>query len=334
MAGWKLKCGSITEYNLSEDRIWSLFNFVFSDSCRKRNTYKFGLIKAIVDNIFNGKVINTGVYFSYKEIFGKFAENYWNLVVKYDLRQMRRDGKSVYSKIETILQEEVAKNSLLAIMHFDSISVEIKGRIIKKVTSECKKCVVGALYEDFDGTIYDFDLKGNGITLNYSIYEFILKHKTEIERLNYYSWAKFLEQINEDNALVRVIDKLELATPRRGDLSIYREILRREFEVDKCFYCGRKLQKSIHVDHFIPWSFVKDDKMWNFVLSCSTCNERKNNRVPSQDYLIKIEERNKKIQLSDNFLVQMDFSEYTDGLLQRMWYYAKRSGLKEYHRKI
>ena len=89
MAGWNLKCGSITEYNLSEDRIWSLFNFVFSDSSRKRNTYKFGLIKAIIDNIFNGKIVDEGVYFSYEEIFGKFAENYWNLVVKYNLRQMR-----------------------------------------------------------------------------------------------------------------------------------------------------------------------------------------------------------------------------------------------------
>ena len=54
-AGWKLKSGEITEYDVSEDRIWSLFNYVFSDSSRKRNTYKFGLIKSILDNIFNGK---------------------------------------------------------------------------------------------------------------------------------------------------------------------------------------------------------------------------------------------------------------------------------------
>lgn len=51
--------------------------------------------------------------------------------------------------------------------------------------------------------------------------------KAELERLNYYSWARFLEQINDDNALIRVIDKLELSTPRRENLSVYREILRR-----------------------------------------------------------------------------------------------------------
>ena len=61
--------------------------------------------------------------------------------------------------------------------------------------------------------------------------------------------------------LIKVLEKLELATPKREDLSIYRELLRREFEENTCFYCGKKLNDKAHVDHFIPWSFVKDDKI-------------------------------------------------------------------------
>ena len=38
MSGWNLKQGDITEYVVSEDRIWSLFNYVFSDASRKRNS--------------------------------------------------------------------------------------------------------------------------------------------------------------------------------------------------------------------------------------------------------------------------------------------------------
>ena len=153
--------------------------------------------------------------------------------------------------------------------------------------------------------------------------------QAELEKLNYYAWARFLEQINDDNVLMRVIDKLELATPKREDLSVYREILRKEFEEDTCFYCGKKLGKNIHVDHFIPWSFVKDDKLWNFVLSCARCNERKSNKLPKQDFLIKIEQRNKGIQVVDNIIVQKDFERYSQDLLNRMWKYAKMSGLKE-----
>lgn len=331
MAGWDLKCGSITEYNPSDDRIWSLFNYVFSDSSRKRNTYKFGLIKSLLDNAFNGKKTDTGVFFTYEQLFARFAENYWNLVVKYDLRQMRPDGKSVFSKIETIFKTEIAENVLLVAFEFESIEPDKKIQIISKVTKECKRCVVGALYEDFDGIIYSFDLKDEGLVLNYPVYEFMLRHKAELEKLNYYSWAKFLEQVNNDNALIRVIDKLELSTPRRENLSVYREILRREFEEDTCFYCGKKLNNSIHVDHFIPWSFVKDDKLWNFVLSCPECNLKKNNKIPNPDFIVKIEERNKKIQhVENNIFVQADFDTYTDGLIERMWKYAKLSGLKQY----
>lgn len=300
MAGWKLKRGSITEYAVSEDRLWSLFNYVFSDSSKKRNSYKFGLIKSLLDSVFNGTEGENGVYYSYEELFTRFAENYWNLVVKYDLRQMRKDGKSEFSKIETIFKSVLEEHSILALIEFESIDDVLKKAIIKKVTSECKRCVIGALYEDFDGVIYAFDLKQSGLILNYTVRDFMLKYKSELEKLNYYSWARFLEQINDDNALIRVIDKLEMATPRRENLSVYREILRREFEENTCFYCGKKLGRSIHVDHFIPWSFVKDDKIWNFVLACPTCNERKNNKVPGKDYLVRIEDRNKRIQLLNN----------------------------------
>lgn len=121
MAGWDLKSGGITEYSVTEDRLWSLFNYVFSDSSRKRNTYKFGLIKSLLDNAFNGEETNTGVYYSYEEIFGRFAENYWNLVVKYDLRQMRKDGKSEFSKVETILKAAVDQKQILSSLEFESI---------------------------------------------------------------------------------------------------------------------------------------------------------------------------------------------------------------------
>ncbi len=225
MAGWSLKKGSITEFSVNEDRIWSLFNYVFSDSCRKRNTYKFGLIKSIIDNAFNGKDSDDGILYTYDEIFGHFAKNYWNLVAKYDLKQMRKDGRSDTSKIERIIKESISANSVLGLLEFDDIPDEEKESIVKKVTLECKRCVVGALYEDFDGIVYAFDLKGYGIILNHSVHEFILKYKMELERLNYYSWARFLEQVNSDNALIRVLEKLELATPRRNDLSVYREIL-------------------------------------------------------------------------------------------------------------
>lgn len=132
MAGWNLKSGDITEYVLSEDRIWVLFNFVFSDANKKRNTYKFVLIKSLLANGFNGREKENGVFFIYEQLFSRFAGNNWNLVIKYDLRQMRRDGKSEFSKIELIFWQAIAENSPLKLLEFESIDERKRQRLLSK----------------------------------------------------------------------------------------------------------------------------------------------------------------------------------------------------------
>lgn len=111
--------------------------------------------------------------------------------------------------------------------------------------------------------------------------EFLLKYKFELDKLNYYAWAKYLEKINSDGVLVKVLDKLDDATPKRNNLYVYREILRKEFEQDKCFYCGKFLSEKADVDHILPWKLVREDRIWNFVLSCKSCNSKKSDKIPS-----------------------------------------------------
>ena len=331
MPGWNLREGILTELKVSDDEFWSLFNYVFSDACKKTNTYKFGLIKSICDQIYDVYDDGNGFFLSYEKIFSKFAENYWNLVNRYKLKQMSYNGKSEYSKIEIIIKTAVEDYEIPESVVFQSLSDEDRNKITKNVTVECKKCVVGALYNDFDGKLYAFSLRGNGIFLSADSYRFISKYKMEIEKLNYYSWARFLEKVNDDDALIRVLEKLDMATPHRRDLSMYRDILLNEFQEDRCFYCGNKLDRNIHVDHFIPWTFVKNDNLWNFVLACPRCNLKKSGSLVSRDYVIKIGNRNAAI-LNSNIInpaIKIEFDGYYDGLLDRMWSYAKMSGIRE-----
>ena len=328
MPGWNLKNGKLNTVSASEDEFWGLFNFVFSNGSRKRNTYKFGLIKSILDNLFNGHWENELYVLSYDVLFSKFAENYWNIIVKYNLKQQIRDDKSEYSRIETIFKNVISDNSIVANIEFESIDSALRLQIIGKVKNSCKSNVVGALYNDLEGKVYSFDLNDEGIKISRKAYDFMLRYKTELEKLNYYEWAKFMEKINDDSVLVRVLDKLELSTPRRNDLSIYRDILKREFEECNCFYCGKKLGNGMHVDHFIPWSFIKEDKTWNFVLSCPSCNIKKKDKLVSSNYVKRIINRNKELQLSDDIIVKKDFVGYNSELLKRLYAYALLSGIK------
>lgn len=314
-AGWRLPRGDIRKYYVEESELWGAFNFVFSDACAKRSTYKFGLIKSILDNILSVTQSDRGFELSYRDIFTKFSINYWNLITKYHLKQMHRHARYSTSQIEKIFEQALKRSAAIEKLEFDSLSKKDKEWIINKVTNECKRCVVGALYEDFDGQLYGFELNSDGLWINPVAYEFMLKYKPEIERLNYYAWAKFLEKVNSDDALSGVLGKLESATPRRSDLSAYRKILELEFEGPACFYCGRKLKTAAHVDHVIPWSFVKSDHLWNFVLACPTCNSKKKDKLPSKENLSKVIVRNEQFILKPKSIVEVEFKGYQAELM-------------------
>ena len=328
-AGWKLQRADYLQKHLSEDEIWYRVNYFYSNNSKKRNTYKFGLVKAILDSVFTMYYLDGGYYLSYERLFEKFAHNYWNLVTKYQLKQMRKDGRSEESAIEQILMKHKNEKFSDVSVDFDSISIDDKMKIVTLVKNQCKRYALGALYEDFCGDIYSFDLKGEGIYLNPIFYEFFCKYKVEIEKINYYEWAKFLETVNSEEALIRVIDKLELATPKREDLSVYRQILENEFEQHTCFYCGKKLNRKVHVDHFIPWSFVKDDRIWNFVLACPTCNAKKNNSLADRMYVNAIIKRNESLRTETvNPLIIDQFKSYSCEQIVRLWNYATMSGYR------
>jgi hypothetical protein len=332
-AGWRLPNGEITKYFVEENELWSTFNFVFSEACAKQSTYKFGLIKSILDNLLSVVKSDRGMELSYRDIFAKFAENYWNLITKYNLRQIRTHARYSASEIEKIFQAALQRSQIVGEVEFANLAEKDRESVISAVTRECKRCVVGALYADFEGYLYGFSLKGDGIWINPVAYEFMLKYKPEIEQLNYYSWAKFLEKVNSDEVLVRVLGKLELATPRRMDLSIYRKLLQEEFEDNTCFYCGCKLKGAPHVDHVIPWSFVKEDHLWNFVLACPTCNTKKNNKLPTKSGLSRVIVRNDQLIQIASPKIELAFKGYSPDLLWRIWGYAKLSGIREFASK-
>ena len=264
----------------------------------------------------------------YRQIFSKFSENYWNLITKYRLKQMHANSRYSQTEIEKIFQKAIQQSQIVGELEFSNLAECDRERVIVEVTRACKVCVVGALYADFEGYLYGFALRGDGIWINPVAYEFMLKYKPEIEQLNYYAWAKFLEKVNSDDVLVRVLGKLELATPRRSNLAVYRKILQKEFETNNCFYCGCKLDKP-HVDHVIPWSFVKEDHLWNFVLACPTCNTKKKNKLPTQSGLSRVIVRNEQLIQLDSPQIELAFKGYEPDLLWRIWRYAKLSGIKE-----
>lgn len=105
----------------------------FLRRAKKTSTYKFALVKSILDNLFNNIPTENFQIISYDNIFSKFAESYWNLVVKYHLHQQKPTIEGKTSKIEQIFDDAIQKNPVLKNIEFNSIDAETKSSIVSKV---------------------------------------------------------------------------------------------------------------------------------------------------------------------------------------------------------
>ena len=117
------------------------------------------------------------------------------------------------------------------------------------------------------------------------------------------------------------------AFPATGNL--YKYILQRD-RTNTCFYCGKKLSDSIAVDHLVPWKLVREDRIWNFVLACKSCNSKKNDRIPEKQKMIVVLERNERIARFKQPQIEKEFNGYSAEMFMRLWQYAKIGGYKEY----
>lgn len=320
MAGFDLKEGKYEVRLASDDELWSAFTCVFSQKSRNDSSYKYGFLKAIIDNLYN---VDEDLKLSFDQLFSKFGEIYWNLILQHGLRQKAQAKNKKGTYLEQVLYEAEKKYKIVEHIPYESLTAEMMIDISHQIKVKCKRYVVGALYEDTNRLFYSFSKKEEWIQINPVMYAFVCKHKTVIEKLNYYEWAKFLERVNEESSATKLLDKIDKST-KRNKLYYYRQILFDEFESRNCFYCGKPLKPNkVDVDHFIPWSFIKDDKLWNLVLACSTCNRKKNDKLPERGYLDNIIERNRHIIVD---LHRSEMRNYQASIISRVYDWAKLNG--------
>lgn len=321
--------------SLSEPDVISIVNRALSSGNSQHTTsYKYAFFKSILDNVFN--VDLETMFLSYEQIASRFTEIYWNLVLKYHLRQQIKTAQHEYTSVEKELFAFCDKysfdySSKLSIFPFESLRADLQIEITGAIKKMMMRYVVAAFCGDTDDQFYHFNKKdkSEGITLNNDVYKAFVKYKSVFEKQNYYEWIKYLEKANLEQDAYALANKLDASTEREN-LNQYREILE-EFDSPKCFYCNRPLAgdgRNKPVDHFIPWSFVKDDKLWNFVLACPHCNSSKSNILPDKIYFEPIKLRNSKLVNVDKPIVKQNFKSYSYSKLEEMYHSAVFNGFE------
>ena len=331
-SGWDAKENLIPFSPLTEGDVISLINSALLGNSKHTTSYKFVFFKSILDNLFNVDLGSSPEFFlSFDSISIRFAEIYWNLILKFKLRQMPLNADGKISAIEKTLFDFCSRHGYSMTdteFAFEGLQseqqIELSEKIKKAVVT---KYVLGAFCRDTNWKFYHFSKtqKWDGIFLNKDFFVVLSKYRSDFEKVNYFEWIKYLEGINKEEDSYMLASKLDKSTEREN-LDSYRKVLFEFGQID-CFYCGKKLSENA-VDHFVPWSFVKDDKLWNFVLACPDCNSRKSDRLASQAYLSNLKRRNEALIKMKHILVQKEFKYYTFSKLALMYNNAVFNGFK------
>jgi len=295
---------------------------------RKDNTYKFALAKCILDQ---AKITKTTDYIilSYSEISEAFLKYYWIQECKYKIKQdfKTKSQPVVISIIQKACGVEYIPESY---EKYFSKRLKLKKKIIRDIEMKCLNDVIPRFqpseYNLFykhhhavskNGTKFNVvDDKNKNIKIYSESVIFFKKNYELLHKALILEWAKFLEKTNFTPKLIAKIENL--GEHKRSSLNKYKKILTR---VDnECFYCNTDLKnEKIHIDHFIPWSYIFEDEIWNLVLSCSSCNLKKSDYLAKKECLTKINIRN----VNNGFTERhKDINDY--------YHNCKKSGFLEY----
>jgi len=289
----------------------------------KNNTYKFALARFLLeyslkcepDSIKKKIANNEKEVVSYQEIANAFLKYYWHQECKYRIKQNYNDAKppSVITAIRNVFGEDYIPDSFEKMPQekIEAAQEKIRRKVFGKESNKTSQ-VIPRFQNIREGNttqrkqiFYDYDDKKAQLEIKPEALEFFQHNHTFLMKSVILEWSKFLEKIN---TLPRLIAKVESAEVRRSSLRKYVKIFN---DFSDCFYCNRSLDEAeIHVDHFIPWSYIFEDEAWNLVLACGRCNLRKSDSLAKPDFRDELIKRNfdhqKEIGILRKSLLKLD----------------------------
>ena len=282
--------------DISEENMKQKFISILTKG-KRDNTYKFALAKALLE-FCRDNTSTTNYDIPYEYLSNKFLEYYWYQECKFRMKQNFKVDKP--PRVVTIIRNVFGKNFPGSFRQLKSEDKEIaQKQILKNVFGHARKNtsqVVPRFQKIATGNsserlkiFYKHNDDTQIIHLRPEAFRFFKKNYRLLSMAVLSEWAKYLERVNQ--SLPRLVAKIEHDNIKRGILTPYKKLYLEH--TNHCFYCASKLEpRYIHVDHFIPWSYIFDDNAWNLVLACQECNCRKNNALPQEEFRNSLIKRN------------------------------------------
>jgi transcriptional regulator with XRE-family HTH domain len=141
---------------------------------------------------------------------------------------------------------------------------------------------------DLQKPLYCFNAENlkdcNAIIFNQDWMEYIAKNYSIVRGWLSWEWLNYMQSKNIN--IPNIVNKLFIPQQRNslGKQTQYWKLIlnHQEFE---CIYSKLKLDKeNISLDHYLPWSFVAHDQLWNLIPTTLSVNSSKSNNLPAEKY--------------------------------------------------
>ena len=310
----------------------------------KSNTYKFALAKFLLEysNKFTREeleiAIKTKKTFNpkYREIAEFFLRFYWHQECKYRIQHNSDPGNipHVIQSIRRYFGTKYISKNLDKVENSKKKIVKTLGDIEKDVfgKEKNKKSQVIPRFHtvknhDYTDFFFNNDEDNRRIIIDAKIISFLKENHALLMDSVLLHCSIFLEKRNKIPRLIQKID-----TGHVSRVPINKKFIKIFSKQKTCFYCPQKLENSkIHVDHFIPWSYIYENEEWNMVLACERCNLKKSYSLP-KGFLIELKKRNsddQNIPELKKSLLRLSFSGEWKKELDLLYTNCKDSGFPE-----
>ena len=210
--------------------------------------------------------------------------------------------EELLDKIENIKNTEIVKaiKGIYRFVPYRLLSPFYSDRLTG-VTDKDKNSIILALSQTTDKALYKILLPEEAISINDNWYCYIYKNQNIVNGWMNYKLIYFLQKKNPNVPAI----PFKLSAPYQRNLNIAKKFwnIVSEQQIVNDIYSNKPLIEDnflkygeISIDHFIPWSFVLHDELWNLVPTFKSINSSKSNKLPNLDLYI------------DNFCVMQYFA--------------------------
>ncbi|HEV7351325.1 HNH endonuclease domain-containing protein [Telluribacter sp.] len=338
----------------SEELDISALSGVFKDTT---NSYKFYWILAILDGLKeNGESVITQ-----QELALRMLANVWYPLDFYKLSFGPQDGfRKIAGYISNKVQIDNRPNSPSLL---NQINHSLSSKDLSELAQEAKKLyrwvpyrfirpffnsetkgipdhqvnatISRLCYEMFKShpqrVLYRF--VGDAIELNPAWVTYFQKHQSILRGFVHWHLVKFVQKNNPN--VIGLTEKLE--KPVMRDLKLANRFWKyylNEHSDLRCIYSGQLItNQNLSLDHFLPWSYVAHDHLWNITPTTISVNSSKSNSIPSLERYFKsfsamqykavrfyLDKQNEKLLEDYSYLFKTDLRSLSEEMFSKKLY--------------